>query len=43
MFDIFIGGCMREVKDKAGNVGARLRLSGVVGLYWHACLWKAAL
>lgn len=29
LFNIFMDGCMREMKAKVGNVGARLRLNEV--------------
>ena len=38
LFNIFMDGCMREMKAKAGKAGARLKLNGMV---WSmaACLF----
>ncbi len=30
LFNIFMGGCIREMKCKVGNAGAKLRLNGEV-------------
>ncbi len=37
-FNIFIDGCMREVKAKVGRIGARMKLNGV-GWSVAACLF----
>ncbi len=38
LFNIFMDGCMREMKAKVGNIGGRLKLNGVT---WSvaACLF----
>ncbi len=30
LFNIFMDGCMKEMKSKVGNTGAKLRLNGEV-------------
>ena len=29
LFDIFMDGCMRELKAKVGKIGARVKMNGV--------------
>ena len=31
LFNIFMDECMKEVKDKVGNVGVRLKMNGMSG------------
>ena len=32
LYNIFVDGCMREMKAKIENVGARLKMNGIVWL-----------
>ena len=41
LFDIFMAGCMREMKGKVGRVGARVKMNGMscVVVVVVACLF----